>query len=89
MAGPPQASYDSRMLSRHPWITAFIGHVLRRGHAVDPDRAFDTAGELYLDWREVAPEFAADSAFGPVPTRRTRRYRRRRPKSKLHGGPKS
>jgi hypothetical protein len=45
--------------------TAFIGHVLRRGHAVDPDRAFDTAGELYLDWRDVAPEFAADSAFDP------------------------
>jgi hypothetical protein len=72
MARSPHASYDSRMLSRHPWITAFIGHVLRRGHAVDPDRAFDTAGELYLDWREVTPEFAADSAFGPVPTRRTR-----------------
>ncbi|HSC63838.1 MAG TPA: hypothetical protein VLD35_09405 [Caldimonas sp.] len=54
------------MLARRPWITAFIGHVLRRGHAVDPDRAFDTAGDLYLDWREVAPEFAADSAFGPA-----------------------
>jgi len=53
------------MLSRRPWITAFIGHVLRRGHAVDPDWAFDTAGDLYLAWREVTPEFAADSAFGP------------------------
>jgi hypothetical protein len=55
------------MLSRHSWVTAFIGHVLRRGHAVDPDRAFDTARELYLDWRDVTPEFAADSAFGPGP----------------------
>jgi beta-xylosidase len=72
------------MLSRHPWITAFIGHVLRRGHAVDPDTAFDTAGELYLDWREVTPEFAADSAFG-----RTRPQPGKRLKSKLHGGLKS
>jgi hypothetical protein len=55
------------MLSRRPWITAFTGHVLRRGHAVDPDWAFDTAGDLYLDWREVTPEFAADSAFDPRP----------------------
>jgi len=53
------------MLSRRPWIAAFIGHVLRRGHAVDPDWAFDTAGDLYLDWREVTPELAADSAFCP------------------------
>jgi len=55
------------MLSRRPWIAAFIGHVLRRGHAVDPDQAFDAAGDLYLDWRDVNPEFAADSTFGAGP----------------------
>ena len=53
------------MLSRRPWIAAFIGHALRRGRAADPDWAFDTADELHPTWRKCDPEFAADSAFGP------------------------
>ena len=53
------------MLSRHHWSTEFIGYVLRQGLTLDPDRAFDTAGELDPKWGDMNPEFAADSAFGP------------------------
>jgi len=53
------------MTSRHHWIAAFIGRVLRQGHATDPDWVYDTADELYLGMCELDPEFAADSAFGP------------------------
>jgi len=35
------------MLSRHHWITEFIGWVLRQGVTLDPDRTFDTASELH------------------------------------------
>ena len=66
MASRLRRPYDARMLSRRPWIAAFIGHVLRRGHAVDPDSIFDTADEMYLDWRDSDPAIAADSAFGPT-----------------------
>ena len=52
------------MMSRHPWICAFIGHVLRRGMQTDPDSAFHTADSLYLESRHMAPETAADSVFG-------------------------
>ena len=52
-----------RML-RRPWIAAFIGHVLRRGLADDPDWAYDVAEEVYSAWANSDPEQAADSAFG-------------------------
>jgi hypothetical protein len=52
------------MLARRRWIAAFIGHVLRRGLADDPDWAYDVAEEVYAVSAECAPEFAADSAFG-------------------------
>jgi len=58
-------SYDSRMLSRRYWITEFIGYVLRRGLSDDPKRILEAAGELYPEWGELAPNFAADSAFSP------------------------
>jgi hypothetical protein len=60
--------YDHRMLSRHSWITAFVGRVLREGHCVDPDRAFDAAGDVYLDSRTFDPELVADSTFGASDT---------------------
>jgi hypothetical protein len=53
------------MTSRHQWIAAFIGRVLRQGHATDPDWVYDTADQLYLGMCELDPEFAADSALGP------------------------
>ena len=46
------------MISRHHWIAAFIGRVLRQGHATDPDWVYDTADELYLGMCELDPEFA-------------------------------
>jgi len=52
------------VISRHHWITAFIGRVLRLGHATDPDRVYDAADKLYLEMCELDPEFAADSALG-------------------------
>ena len=58
--------YHATMISRHHWIAAFIGRVLRQGHASDPDRVYDAADELYLGMCELDPEFAADSAFGPL-----------------------
>ena len=54
------------VISRQHWIAAFIGRVLRQGHATDPDRVYDTADALYLEMCELDPEFAADSAFGPL-----------------------
>ncbi len=54
------------MISRHLWIAAFVGHVLRQGHATDPDWVYDAADELYLEMCELDPGFAADSAFGPL-----------------------
>jgi hypothetical protein len=39
---------------------------LRQGHSTDPDWVYDTADELYLEMCELDPEFAADSAFGPL-----------------------
>ena len=54
------------MISRPHWIAAFIGRVLRQGHATDPDWVYDTADELYLGMCELDPEFAADSAFGSL-----------------------
>jgi len=54
------------VISRHHWITAFIGRVLRQGHATDPDRVYDAADKLYLEMCELDPEFAADSAFGSL-----------------------
>lgn len=65
MATRLPGSYDPRMLSRRNWITEFTGYVLRRGLSDDPERVFDTAGELYPEWGELAPSFAADSAFSP------------------------
>ena len=53
------------MLGRRPWIAAFIGHVLRRGRATDPDSLFDAADELYPEEGHLDPEFVADSTFGP------------------------
>ena len=53
------------MMSRHHWITEFIGHVLRRGLADDPDWAFDVADESYTELGSLDPESAADSAFSP------------------------
>jgi hypothetical protein len=52
------------MLARRRWITALIGHVLRRGFADDPDWAYDVAEEVYSAWAGCDPEAAADSAFG-------------------------
>ena len=49
---------------RRSWIAAFIGHVLRRGLADDPDWAYDVAEEVYPVWVNCDPELAADSAFG-------------------------
>ena len=51
------------MLSRRNWIADFIGHVLREGLSDDPDRIVDSATELYSDWGDIDPSFAADSAF--------------------------
>ena len=51
------------MLSRRSWITAFVGHVLRRGLADDPGLAQDVAEEVYPVWASWDPEVAADSAF--------------------------
>ena len=39
---------------------------MRQGHSTDLDWVFDAADELYLDMCELDPEFAADSAFGPL-----------------------
>ena len=58
------------MMSRHCWITAFVGRVLREGHCVDPDRAFDAADAIYLDSRAFDPELVADSSFGAFEARR-------------------
>lgn len=52
-------------MPRRPWITAFIGYVLRRGAETDPDTAFHTADSLYPDSRYLDPEVVADSTFGP------------------------
>ena len=41
------------MFSRHHWIAAFIGRVLRQGHATDPDWVYDTADELYLEMSDT------------------------------------
>jgi hypothetical protein len=54
-----------RMLPRRHWIAAFVGHVLRRGLADDPDLAYAVGNELYPAWVNCDPEDAADSAFGP------------------------
>ena len=48
------------MLSRHNWITEFIGHVLRRGLSDDPDWAFDTAGEVYPEMGGLEPNANRD-----------------------------
>lgn len=50
--------------SRRSWLTAFVGHVLRRGLTDDPDWAYDVAEEVYSVWVNCDPEVAADSAFG-------------------------
>jgi hypothetical protein len=50
--------------SRRSWLTAFVGHVLRRGLADDADWAYDVAEEVYSIWANCDPEVAADSAFG-------------------------
>jgi hypothetical protein len=50
--------------SRRSWIAAFVGHVLRRGLADDPDWAYDVAEEVYPVWVNCDPEDAARSAFG-------------------------
>jgi hypothetical protein len=52
------------MVARRRWIAAFIGHVLRRGFADDPDWAYDVAEEVYPVWAGCDPEVAADSAIG-------------------------
>ena len=43
------------MLSRHTWVTEFIGHVLRRGLSDDPDWVFDTASELHPELGDLNP----------------------------------
>ena len=53
-------------MSRHSWITAFIGRALRQGRETDPDSVYDEANGRYLEMRELNPEFAADSAFGTL-----------------------
>jgi len=63
-AGHGSAPYDARMLARRRWIAAFVGHVLRRGFADDPDWAYEVAEEVYPVWVNCDPEIAADSAFG-------------------------
>jgi hypothetical protein len=50
--------------SRRSWLTAFVGYVLRRGLADDPDWAYDVAEEVYPVWANCDPAAAADSAFG-------------------------
>ena len=50
--------------SRRSWLIAFVGHVLRRGLADDPDWAYDVAEEVYPVWVDCDPEAAADSALG-------------------------
>lgn len=50
--------------SRRSWLAAFVGHVLRRGLAHDPDWAYDVGEEVYPVWVNCDPEVAADSAFG-------------------------
>jgi len=65
MAWRDGLSYDGCMYSsRRSWLTAFVGHVLRRGLADDPDWAYDVAEEVYPVWVDCDPEVAADSAFG-------------------------
>ena len=59
--------YDASMVARRRWIAAFIGHVLRRGFADDPDWAYDVAEEVYPVWAGCDPKVAADSAFGAFP----------------------
>ena len=34
---PFQERKIAAMMSRHSWVTAFIGRVLRQGHSTDPD----------------------------------------------------
>jgi hypothetical protein len=46
--------------SRRSWIATFIGHVLRRGFADDPDWTYDVAGEVYPVWAGCDSEVAAD-----------------------------
>lgn len=53
------------MMTRHSWITAFVGRALRKGHVGDPDWIFDTADERYPESRDLDPEFVAGSTFGP------------------------
>ena len=52
-------------MSRHPWIAAFIGHVLRLG-ATDPDSVFQTATSLFAESWHLDPEFVAESMFGAL-----------------------
>jgi len=52
-------------MSRHSWIAASIGRVLRQGHATDPDWIFVAAGELYLESRAFESELVADAGVGP------------------------
>jgi hypothetical protein len=47
--------YDACMLSRHNWITEFIGYVLRRRLSDDPDRAFDKASDVYPALSDLPP----------------------------------
>jgi len=61
--------------SRRSWLAAFVGHVLRRGLADDPDWAYDVAEEVYPVWAGCDPEVAADSAFG-VYEESSERFRR-------------
>jgi hypothetical protein len=57
--------------TRRSWIAAFVGHVLRRGLADDPDWAYDVAEEVYPVSAHCDPEVAADSAFGVYDERET------------------
>ncbi len=48
------------MMSRSPWIAAFIGYVSRQGHVADPVWISDTADTLYFERGALDPA-AADS----------------------------
>ena len=51
------------MLSRRNWMMDFIGRALRKGLSDDPDWTFDSTSEMYSDWDDLEPGFAADSAL--------------------------
>lgn len=61
-----RAERPPTIMTRRPWITAFIGHILRRGGATDPDTVFHVADSLFLESSHLDPEAVAESTFGAM-----------------------